>query len=185
MNRQQIEDAVRSALCDLYWLTEVRGGCGFGPDSERTIDLWGISTKRPNTHLSVEIKISRGDFRRDLKKPLKQRRARLVANQFYYATPAGLLKPSDLPPWAGLIEVSEDFNARIEVPAPWFDSSPPTWSFVASLVRRFGEAVSSPPVNILDRCEAALDAIHRGETNTFSSVFLKARQSIRDARKGL
>jgi len=183
MTREEIEKAVREAFCDMYWLSEVRGGCGFGADSERTIDLWGISTKRPNLHISVEIKVTRSDFIRDQKQPLKQRRARLMANQFFYATPEGLLAATDLPPWSGLIEIKEG-EATISVPAPWFDSSPPTWSFVASLTRRFEKAVYSPTVNVLDACARAIEAIERGEKDMYSSTIHRARMAILQARKG-
>jgi len=135
MTAFDIISAVRKHI-ELLWLEQVRVGCGYGPDGERTMDLWGISPKRPFLHVAVEIKTSRGDFLRDVKQPMKQRRARLAANQFYFAAPAGMLTAADLPLWAGLIEVHPSGLARIAVPAPWFDSSPPTWSFVASLVRR-------------------------------------------------
>ena len=129
-------------LNDIMWLSQCRVGCGFGADGERTMDLWGIATKRPYEHVAVEIKVSRGDFLRDIKRPLKQRRARLFANKFYFATPRGLLTANDMPPYAGLIEIGQfgesgPVTAMITVPAPQFDSAPPTWSFVASLVRRF------------------------------------------------
>ena len=136
--QQEIDTAIRaSGLADI-WLSELRVGCGYGPDSERIMDLWGISTKRPFVHIAVEIKVSRGDFRSDLRSPLKQRRARLFANLFYYAAPSGLLTASDLPPWAGLLEVASGVGCYIKVKAPWFDSSPPTWSFVAHLLRIHG-----------------------------------------------
>ena len=136
-----ISAAIEADFEGLLWLRQCRVGCGFGADGERTMDMWGISCKKPHLHIAVEIKISRDDFRRDLRSPLKQRRARMLGNQFYFAAPNGLLMADDLPIWAGLIEVlvSEVVGrniANIVVPAPYFDSSPPTWSFVASLVRR-------------------------------------------------
>jgi hypothetical protein len=136
MKANDIEQAIRKDP-GYFWIPQCRVGCGFGDDGERTVDLWGISTKRPYNHLSIEIKVSRGDFFRDVKNPLKQRRSRMMANQFWFAAPVGLLTAADLPIWGGLMEVDEFGNVRYEVPAPWFDSSPPTWSFVASIVRRF------------------------------------------------
>ncbi len=136
-------------LRGMFWVPQCRVGCGFGQDGERTIDLWGITTNRPYWHTAIEVKVSRGDFSRDIRSPLKQRRARMMANEFYFAAPHGLLTASDLPIWAGLIEVRVTqepvFNqAFVSIPAPVFDSSPPTWSFVASLVRRFsGEAAKA------------------------------------------
>ena len=141
MNAREIEAAIKADFWGYWWFPQLRVGCGQGDDGERTMDLWGISSKRPYPHIAVEIKTSRGDFTRELRSPLKHRRARLFANLFYFATPQGLLTAADLPPWAGLIEVSN--KAIIAIPAPWFDSSPPTWSFVAHLARKFGAAASA------------------------------------------
>ncbi len=142
MKSHDIESAVIDIFQDYCWFPQMRVGCGFGNDGERTMDLWGISPKRPFLHMAVEIKVSRNDFTRDLRSPLKQRRTRMLANQFYYAAPQGILKPEDMPIWAGLIEVADrdfmgnpGFSAGITHPAPWFDSSPATWSFVAHLAR--------------------------------------------------
>lgn len=72
-----------------------------------------------------EIKLSRGDFFADAKKEkevlprpwgepvvMENKHARLAAgdecgpSQFWFVTPAGLITPEELPPWAGLMEVS-------------------------------------------------------------------------------
>ncbi len=138
-----ISEAIRAYFQDYFWFTQLRVGCGRGPDGERTMDMWGITCERPFKHVTVEIKRSRSDYRVDVTSPLKQRRARLLANEFYYAAPQGLLTPKDLPPWAGLIEIRPHYcptyeghmEATLTTAAPWYDSSPPTWSFVANLIR--------------------------------------------------
>lgn len=93
-----------------------------------------------------ELKTSRGDFFADAKKertvynpampcikeqdrPVENKHALLAAGDtrgpanFFFVTPEGLLKPEDLPPWAGLIEVWHrgDISAAFErmiIPAP-------------------------------------------------------------------
>ena len=183
MNAAEIEQAVREDASVTYWISQCRVGCGFGEDGERTVDLWGISVKRPYFRMSVEIKVSRGDYLRDLAKPLKQRRARLMANQFYFAAPVGMLSAVDLPPWAGLLEVSD--RSQVSVPAPWFDSAPPTWSFIASLIRRFEKAVYEPSENVLDACEKVLAnlPLQQSRPDEFRRYVTKARRVIADARK--
>jgi hypothetical protein len=182
MNATQIESAIKTQWVS-HWIRQCRVGCGYGEDGERTVDLWGISVKRPYLHVAVEIKVSRADFLRDVKQPLKQRRARLMANQFYFAAPSGVLTTADMPTWAGLVEVNDESNVTIVVPAPWFDSSPPTWSFVASLVRRFEKAVYSPSVNVLDVCAELVDAVSRGDASRQQRAIHKARIAISEARK--
>jgi len=51
---------------------------------------------------SIEIKLTRADFRRDTEE--KRRAWRNVTDRFVYATPKGLLSPSELPAYAGLWE---------------------------------------------------------------------------------
>jgi hypothetical protein len=95
--RQEVFCGIRG----LIWLPQQRMGCGYGNDFERTIDVFGISTHKPWTRVAIEIKLSRQDFCADTRQPLKQRRARMIANQFFYVTPPGLLDPEDIPIWAG------------------------------------------------------------------------------------
>jgi hypothetical protein len=132
----QIESIVRGMheFGKFLWLRQLRGGTGWGPDGDRTMDLWGIHDGKPWERVCIEIKVIRSDFRRDVADPIKQRRGRLVTNQFYYAAPPGTIPKNELPIWAGLIEIDET-RRKIEVPAPWFDSSAPTWRFLAQIAR--------------------------------------------------
>ncbi len=86
------------------------------------------------------LKISRGDFLRDIKQPLKHRPALTFSNEFFFVAPEGMLKPEELPLFAGLTEVKwNDNHKRLylqqKVSAPWRDTVPPNWRFVVSLVR--------------------------------------------------
>lgn len=61
-----------------------------------------------------EIKISRSDFKADFKKKRKhdrlqnpsKYRTQCIPNKFYYVCPEGLIKPEEVPEYAGLIYVS-------------------------------------------------------------------------------
>jgi hypothetical protein len=146
VNAKDIETIICRYWRGLLWFPQLRIGTGFGHDAERTMDLWGMKPTAPWDRVCVEIKVSRGDFRRDINAPMKQRRARMLANQFYYAAPAGLLTPEDMPTWAGLIEVNPEETAdeyaciSIPLPAPRFDSSAPTWRFLAVFARKAATA---------------------------------------------
>lgn len=113
-------------------IRELRLSSGF--DNEARIDLWTVdpSPAKGNPATAYEIKISRRDWRKD--SAIKQRGARLFADRFYYATPAGLLKPEEIPDWAGLVEVDKDYN--IIVQAPKLDKQHPSWGLVVSMLRR-------------------------------------------------
>ena len=131
-------------------------GSGFGAAQMRRIDLWTIDPG-PATGCrtaSYEVKVSRSDFLRELKQPNKQRSARLFSDEFWYVAPEGLVRPEEVPDWAGLIEVQElgegerggwwvrigdgrrRFKLLYTVPAPVLSKAAPSWPLVVSLLRR-------------------------------------------------
>lgn len=72
-----------------------------------------ISVTRSKKLIEYEIKISRGDFKRDLKKTREIRwqfsGSMIRPNYFYYVVPCCVnIQVSDLPHWAGLYWVTSD-----------------------------------------------------------------------------
>jgi hypothetical protein len=128
----RILDALVEKAGDAIWASELAFDGG-----ARRCDFWTISANGSSGFLATayEIKISRADFRRDTH--AKQRQARLFSDRFYYVAPKGLLKPDDLPDWAGLYEWTED-GLTMTVAAPFRDKDGPTWQFVVSLIRNSG-----------------------------------------------
>jgi hypothetical protein len=115
---------------------EARIGTGYRGLAERRIDFLAISASGGNLVYAIEVKASRGDFLKDLKQPQKQKAARNFANYFYYAAPKGLIKPEELPAWAGLFAVYDTGEGYIATEAPLLEREAPTWSFVASIIRK-------------------------------------------------
>lgn len=76
----------------------------WSPPSNRRIDGFLYSKKKL---IAIEVKVSVADFKRET--PEKREPWERVSHQFIYATPKGLLLPSDIPPQCGLWEVDE-FN---------------------------------------------------------------------------
>lgn len=147
---------------------ELRLGSGYSDISQRRIDMFMISSEKGNYTTAFEIKVSRGDFLRDIKDEAKQRGARLYSSNFYYVAPKGMLNPEEIPMWAGLMEYdfeSGQFNTRIV--APLQSRNTPSWSLVCSLVRRVNEKVYSDKIYELNNeadyfcreCEEMLDIL--------------------------
>lgn len=74
----------------------------------------------------IEIKISRADFKADLKNKAGKHSAladpsvMAKPNQFFYAVPEGLVTPEEIPEYAGLLTVGQQWqSARTVKPAPW------------------------------------------------------------------
>lgn len=82
----------------------------------------GIGHRR----IAYEIKCSRSDFQAEMRRPQKRAEALAVSHQFYFACPAGLLRPSEMPPEAGLVWVHPDGGkvmrvAPVREPRPFSD----------------------------------------------------------------
>lgn len=133
---------------------ELRLGSGYCGVAQRRIDLFLIDSGAGNTTTSFEIKVSRGDFKHDIENDLKQRGARLYSNYFYYVTPTGLLKPEEIPVWAGLLELDvESFNEdkskyrfREVVPSPLHPKAMPSWGLICSMVRHVNKDIGKQTI---------------------------------------
>lgn len=87
----------------------------------RIIDAFALSYRYSDHYRRVayEIKVSRSDFARELADPSKRAPALAVSNQFFFAAPKGLIRPEELPPECGLIEVNGEGRARVRVQSPF------------------------------------------------------------------
>lgn len=141
MTTQEIIEAlyahfrVRGYLC----LHELRPGTGYsGGGAAGGIDFWAMHQWPSEGHarISIEIKVSKGDYAKEKAKPDKQRYALLYSNEFYYATPPRLIDPWTMRAEAGLIEVNPDGSLQVVRSAPVRDSMPPSWNFMAAVMRR-------------------------------------------------
>lgn len=147
---REIVDALKGKYRNPYnghkWacFEEMRMGTGWGLGNDQRIDLWIMGMWSSNSgREAYEVKISRSDFLHEMKNPAKRRQALRVSNRFWFATPFGLVKPEEIPLECGLIELGyvESNGARkleqvVTVDAPWRDTAPPNWTFVAALCRR-------------------------------------------------
>jgi hypothetical protein len=128
------------------YLEEVRLGTGYegfflpghhvAINAEQRIDGFAINCYKSKSwrRIAIEIKISRGDFLKEIKNPDKRIGAMMLSNQFYFAAPEGLIKVDELPEDCGLIEVRGDFQA-IKVQAAWHEASAWHPATVASVLR--------------------------------------------------
>ena len=78
----------------------------------RRIDVLCIRPARrlgigPWELLAIEVKVSRGDFRSDIRNPAKQAPWRELAHRHAYAAPDGLIVPDEVPDGHGLLTVSD------------------------------------------------------------------------------
>lgn len=83
------------------------GGCPSPYAMARRIDMLAIrqapTPGRPLERLAIEVKVSRRDFRADLRNPDKQASWRELSELHAYAAPAGLIDPDEVPDDSGLL----------------------------------------------------------------------------------
>ena len=71
-----------------------------------------IGWKRANHSVLVECKVTRADFLADRAKPFRQKPEKGVGSERFYLTPPTLVKPEELPPGWGLLELQ---RGRVEM----------------------------------------------------------------------
>jgi len=125
---------------------EIRAGTGYGykpnTDMEKRLDawvfhLWPSGGYQPT---GFEIKITRSDFLRELKKKGKVERYMALCQFFYYVTPANLVLSREIPDEAGLIWMYPKGRMRVMKKPPYRDIPIPEWDFFAAICRRVSNA---------------------------------------------
>lgn len=87
----------------------------------------------------VEIKITKSDWRKELRDVNKASVLQSFCKYWFVAAPSGVIPVGEVPEAWGLIEVRED-GATIVKPAPPLDPAPLTVDFVVSLIRSTARA---------------------------------------------
>jgi len=149
VSTQQIINALRERHSGNEWAfaCEVALGISWGsysgPGIEKPIrmlqriDAFALNCwpSRSFMRVAYEIKLTRGDFLNEMAHPDKRQAAMLFSNEAYFAAPAGLIKPEELPDQWGLVEVVKGGKARLKVEALYREADEPMWPFVAALAR--------------------------------------------------
>jgi len=131
------------------WATfsELRDSTGFG--QSRTIDVATFNMWKSGRYarIAYEIKVSRNDFLRELDQPEKHAWVEDHFHETYFAAPAGLIKPEEVPAHWGLLEVFRRaktgvLTTRRKVRAKRRAPKDPGIGLTMSILRRAAEQVS-------------------------------------------
>jgi hypothetical protein len=115
MKSSEIIEALRKKFCSPQWvvLTEFQAEPGYTRSNGKRMDALVVnvweSGAMGNALLGVEIKVSRADFKNELKDPNKTLETYKYCDATYLACPKNLVGELELPPYFhGLIEVGDD-----------------------------------------------------------------------------
>jgi hypothetical protein len=165
-----VERAMHASPAEWLFFRELRVGTGRRNGGSQRLDAFALNTL-PHTamkRICYEVKMSRGDFLVELKQPLKRRIGMRYSNEFYFVTPAELVKEREVPADCGLVEAGHatpaewkslisrhagffnyDAETRayciITIPAPWRDTPGPTWQLLAAMLRNQRQYFSEAP----------------------------------------
>lgn len=135
-------------------LEHVRNGTGFQKDA-RTIDAIAMSLwPSRGLHLhAFELKVSRGDWLRELKDPAKAEDIRRFCEFWWVVTAPGVVVPDEVPKTWGLLEVKGK-ALRAVVDAPEQPAEAPDRLFLGALFRKLVEGAAGADVIRKERAEA-------------------------------
>lgn len=103
------------------------------------LNLW---SSRGHVLIGFEVKVSRNDWRRELKNPKKSDAIQSFCDRWYIVTEPGIVLPGELPETWGLLErATNGRGLTIAKEAPKLPAEPFTRGFVAAFCRRAAEGV--------------------------------------------
>jgi len=115
LTARDISGALLARHAPPEWATfeELRNATGFG--HSRTIDVAAFNTWKSSGYIRVayEVKISRGDFMRELDNWDKHRWVEESFHETYFAAPAKLIDKAEVPEGWGLLEVRRQKNGVV------------------------------------------------------------------------
>lgn len=138
LNTEQVMAALAARHSPPAWafLPEVRSGTGY-LRAVRTADAFAMSLW-PSRGLELhgfEVKVSRGDWLRELKDPAKAEDLFAFCDRWWLVVGArDIVKPGELPPTWGLM-VPRGEQLIVETEAPKLESQPPDKLLLASILR--------------------------------------------------
>lgn len=111
-----------------------------GLRSDRSIDFFAVQTwdSKSPFYVSVEIKVSKWDYDRELQNPSKRKVWEECSTEFWFAAPRGIIPVEELPEGAGLLETAGSI-LRAKRKAVQFRDHQPTEDIWTNVVRRLVE----------------------------------------------
>lgn len=140
MKTPDVKSALRARFCSPEWTIFFEVADGTGMHQRRWADAVAMNMY-PSRGMEIhgfEIKVSRGDWLRELKNPEKSSTVQQFCDRWWIVAPKELIKPGELPPTWGHYDITSAGIIRQMVAAPKLESVPVNKSFMAAMLRRAG-----------------------------------------------
>lgn len=182
MNAAEVRVALRNYYAAPEWQIgfEVRDAAGFA--GRRSADAVAMNTwpSRGLELVGIEIKVSRGDWLRELKTPAKAEAVARYCDRWMIAAPKGLIVRDELPLGWGLLEVNDESRIREAVAGQRTLATPIDRDFVAMMLRSRTRTADELDVE-LAATRKKLEAEFRDRVKAESDRIVRERTSRADA----
>lgn len=146
MNANEVKFALHKLFVPECWLAVEEL---FIPDFNRYIDFWAICIAPPKIESpkfrfryrevhAIEIKVSKQDFKSEMKNEDKRGPAQSFSNYFSFAAPKGIIDPDELPGEIGYIEFARSKPKFIKKPSYTYIETP-SYEFICAIGRALRE----------------------------------------------
>lgn len=159
---------------------------GTGRNLGRVVDGLAMSLwPSRGLHLhGFEVKVSRGDWLRELKDPSKADGWFEACHGWWLATPPDVVKRADLPPGWGHVVVKPEGEVRVSVAAEAREVPPLSWARLAGLLRVVDKRVrGSVPRKQMEKLAAQMSEAQMREA--VAAARAGAARMVRDERRHL
>lgn len=141
MTSADVRTAMRARFISPEWALFFEVGDGTGAHQHRWADAVAMNLW-PSRGLALhgfEIKVSRSDWRAELKNPAKAESVSQYCDHWWIVAPTGVVPKDELPDTWGLFEVDPAGKLKQVVAAPKREAKPAGRPFMAALLRRAGQ----------------------------------------------
>lgn len=186
MTSADVRTALRTRFTSPEWALFFEVGDGTGANQRRWADAVAMNLW-PSRGLALhgfEIKVSRSDWRSELKNPAKAEPVSQYCDYWWIVAPAGIVPKEELPDTWGLFEVVQTGKLKQVVSAPRREAKPAGRPFMAALLRRAGQvdeedirkAVMVETSKIREQHKKEVDREVKRQVERYSRVVERAKE---------
>lgn len=157
-----------------------------GGPADRTADALSLSLwpSRGLVLTGFEVKVSRGDWTRELRAPEKAERIAQYCDLWFIVTNDGVVPIDQIPEkWGLMVPNKSGDGLRVIKPASRLKAKPLDRSFVAALLRNVGDTMMPVATFTASVENARLEGIVKGEKHTSDGHELERLRKVEDAVK--
>lgn len=189
MNTAQVRAALRSYYPSNEYAVMWEVGNSTGHNTRRWADAVVVSLwpSRGLTITGIEIKVSRGDWRRELENPAKAEEIAQFCDHWLVATPEGIVQEHELPFTWGHLIVNPKGAVRMAKKPDRLEPKPLTRGFVAAMLRRSSDVDAAEVKALVEKQvaveRATMESRISKQVERATAKFAKIEEKVAELKK--